>query len=94
MVASTISIEEWVAATTFVKYRKLCTLKENCSLRLNTVTYKVKMFLGQLLWITVFSYSTAVSLRFLYICQQFTAACYFSIYKLIGWDLATFNCSK
>ena len=45
MVASTISVEEWLAATTFVKYRNSAH-KENCSLRLNTVTYKVKMLLG------------------------------------------------
>ena len=45
MVASTICIEEWLAATTFVKYETLHSEK-NCSLRLNTVTYKVKMLLG------------------------------------------------
>ena len=48
MVVSTI--KEWLAATTF-EIKKLCTLKENCSLKLNTVTYKVEMFFkGQLIY--------------------------------------------
>ena len=42
------------------------TLKKNCSLRLNTVTYKEKMFLGT----TTLDHSLFfISLRFLYICQ-------------------------
>ena len=45
-----VSIEEWLAATTFVKY---CTLKK----LFPAINYKEKMFLGAttLLWITVVS---------------------------------------
>ena len=58
-----------------------------------TYTYKEKVFLrnnySTLLWITVFSYESLliISLRFLYI-SIIAAVCYFSVYKLIGWDAA------
>ena len=57
----TTSRDGWlqlVGRNYFCEIKKLCTLKNNFSLRLNTVTYNVKMFLGTttLLWITVFSY--------------------------------------
>ena len=61
-----VSIEEWLAAATFVKY---CTLKK----LFPAINYKEKMSLGTttLLSITVFSYESLliISLRFLYICQ-------------------------
>ena len=63
---NSVSIEEWLAATTFVKY---CTLKK----LFLVINYKEKMFLGTttLLWITVFSYESLLvtPLRFLYIYQ-------------------------
>ena len=68
----------------FLEIKKLCTLKKNCSLRLITVTYKKNIFLGttSLLWITVFCYETKVFVRL----SVIAAVCYFSVYKLIGWD--------
>ena len=68
LLRNNVSIEEWLTATTFTLYSE-----RNCSLRLITVTYKLKMFLGTitLIWITAFSYEALpiISLRFLYICQ-------------------------
>ena len=57
------------------------TLKKT-SLRLNTVTYKEKMFLG----------TTTLDESFLFFTKLFmhlsviAAACYFNVYKLIEWD--------
>ena len=67
LLRNSISIEEWFAATTFVKY---FTLKE----LFPAVNYKEKMFFletSTLLWITAFSYESLLimSLRFLYICK-------------------------
>ena len=66
LLRNSLSIEEWLAATTFVKY---CTLKK----LFPAINYKKKYFLGTttLLWITVFSYESLliISLRFLYICK-------------------------
>ena len=66
LVRNSVSIEEWLAATYFVKY---CTLKN----LFPAINYKEKMFLGitTLLWITVFSYESLliISLKFLCICQ-------------------------
>ena len=63
---NSVSIGEWLTATTFVKY---CTLKKLFSAIISTET----MFLGTttLRWITVFSYDSLliISLRFLYICH-------------------------
>ena len=46
-----------------------------------------------LLWITVFSYESLIiiSLRFL---SVIAAVCYFSVYKLIGWDPENIYLSK
>ena len=75
LLRNSVSIEEWLTATTFVK---CCNLK-NCSLRLIT---RKKCFLGTttLLWITVFSYESLliISLRFLYIvinCSRMLFQC-------------------
>ena len=66
LLRNNVSIEEWLAATTFVKY---CTLKKLSP----AINYKKKCFLGTttLLWITVFSYESLliISLGFFYICQ-------------------------
>ena len=66
LLRNNVSIEAWLAATTFVKY---CTLKK----LFPAINYKEKMFLGAttLLWITVVSYESLliISLRFLYICK-------------------------
>ena len=66
LLRNSVSIEAWLAATTFVKY---CTLKK----LFPAINYKEKMFLGAttLLWITVVSYESLliISLRFLYICK-------------------------
>ena len=66
LLRNSVSIEEWLAPTTSVKY---CSLK-NFSLRLIT---RKKYFLGTttLLWITVFSYESflIISLRFSYNCK-------------------------
>ena len=64
---NSVAVDEWLAATTFVKY---CTLKK----LFPAINYKKKKcFLGTttLLWITVFSYESLliISLRFLYICK-------------------------
>ena len=66
LLRNSVSIEEWLASTTFVKY---CTLKK----LFPEINYKEKCFLGTttLLWITVFSYDSLriVSLRFLCSCK-------------------------
>ena len=66
LLRNSVSIEEWLAATTFVKY---CPLKKLFA----AVNYKEKMFSETtiLLWITVFSYESLliISLRFLCISQ-------------------------
>ena len=66
LLRNNVSIEAWLAATTFVKY---CTLKK----LFPAINYKEKMFLGAttLLWITVVSYESLliISLRFLHICK-------------------------
>ena len=63
-----------------VRNRETLYSESNYSLRLNTVTYKEKMFLG----ITTLDHSlflwAAISLIFLYICC-------ISVYILIGWNL-------
>ena len=53
LLRNSVSIEEWLASTTFVKY---CTLKK----LFPEINYKEKCFLGTttLLWITVFSYES------------------------------------
>ena len=62
LLRNSVSIEEWFAATTFVKY---CTLKK----LFPVINYKEKMFFRTttLLWITVFSYESSriISQRFL-----------------------------
>ena len=63
LLRNSVSIEEWLAATTFVKYstlKKLFPAKERKKCFSGTTT---------LLWITVFSYEPLliISLRFLYI---------------------------
>ena len=66
LLRNNVSIEAWLAATTFVKY---CTLKK----LFPAINYKEKSFLGAtiLLWITVVSYESLliISLRFLHICK-------------------------
>ena len=67
LLRNSVSIEEWLVATTFVKY---CTLKK----LFPAINYKEKKcFLGTttLLWITVFSYESLlnISLRFLYVSK-------------------------
>ena len=66
LLRSSVFIEKWLAATTFVKY---CTLKK----LLPAVNYKEKCFLGTttLFWITDFSYESLliISRRFLLICK-------------------------
>ena len=66
LLRNSVSIEEWLATTTFVKYGTLKKL-------FPTINYKEKCFLGTstLLWITVFSYEPllVISLSFLYICK-------------------------
>ena len=70
LLGNSVSMEEWLAKTTFVKY---CTLKK----LFPAINYKAKCFLGTttLLWIAVFSYESLliISLRFLYICSKSTA---------------------
>ena len=70
LLKSTTSIEEWVAATSFVKSRNTV-LWKNRSMRLNIVTYKEKkFFLEQLLYFGSHSFLWAsIALRFLYICK-------------------------
>ena len=53
LLRNSVSIEEWLAATTFVK---CCTLKK----RFPAINYKEKCFLGTttLLWIAFFSYES------------------------------------
>ena len=64
--------------------------EKNCSLRLITVTYKEKYSLGNnystldhslSLWVC-FYYFTKIFVRL----SVIAAVCYFSVYKLIGWD--------
>ena len=66
LLRNSVSIEEWLAATTFVKY---CTLKK----LFPAINYKEKMIFRSKYStsITVFSYESLliISLRFLYICQ-------------------------
>ena len=66
LLRNSVSIKEWLTATTFVKYYTLKKL-------FPAINYKEKCFLGTatLLWITVFSYDSLriVSLRFLYSCK-------------------------
>ena len=67
LLRNSVSIEEWLVATTVVKY---CTLKK----LFPAINYKEKKcFLGTttLLWITVFSYESLlnISLRFLYVSK-------------------------
>ena len=63
LLKNAVSIEEWMAAT---KEKKILYSEKNCSLRLSTVTYKEKMFLGT----TTLDHSLFfISLRFLCICQ-------------------------
>ena len=66
LLRNSISFEEWLAPTTFVKYRTLKKL-------FPAINYKEKMFFrsNYLLWITVFSYESLliISIGFLYICK-------------------------
>ena len=67
LLGNSTSIEEWLAATTCVKY---CILRK----LLPAINYKVKKcFSGTttILWITDFSYESLliILLRFLYTCQ-------------------------
>ena len=66
LLRNSVSIEEWLAATTFVKYSTLRKL-------FPAINYMEKCFSGTttLLWITVFSFESLliISLRFLYICK-------------------------
>ena len=62
---------------------------KNCSLRLNTITYKQKMFLwnncstlGQSFFMSCYFTRVFVHLSVI------AAVCYFSVYKLLGWDPA------
>ena len=84
LLRNSLSIEEWLAAATFMKY---CTLK-NFSLRLTA--RKQCLAMATLLWITVFSYKSLLNilLRFFLHLSIIAAPCYFSVYKLIGWDTA------
>ena len=66
LLRNSVSIEEWLAATTFVKYFTLKKL-------FPAINYKEKYFLGTttLLWITVFSCESLliISLSFSYNCK-------------------------
>ena len=85
LLRNSVSIEEWLAATTFVKY---CTLKK----LFPAINYKEKMFFRN-------NYSTLDHSLFLWVFTYYftkifvhlsviAAVCYFSIYKLIVRDPA------
>ena len=83
LLRNSVSIDELLAATTFVKY---CTLKK----LFPAINYKEKMFfrnnystLGHSLFLWVFTYYFTKIFAYL---SVIAAVCYFSVYKLIGWD--------
>ena len=91
LLRNSVSVEEWLAGTTFLKY---CALKKICP----EVTYKEKMFLRN-------NYSTLDHSLFLWIFTYYftkifvhlsiiAAVCYFSVYKLIGSDAANIHLFK
>ena len=81
---NSVSIEDWLAAVTFMKY---CVLKK----LFPAINYKEKMFFGN-------NYSTLGHIVlmspyyfakiFVHLSVLAAAVCYFSVYKLIGWDPA------
>ena len=75
LLRKTVSSEDWMTATKETRRQK-------CSLRLNTVIYKKKMFLGTTTLDQSFLYFTKIFVHL----SVFVAACYFSVCKLIGWD--------
>ena len=85
LLRNSVSIEEWLAAITFVKY---CTLKK----LFPAINYKKKMLFrsnystlnhSRHLWVFTYYFTKA----FVHL-QVSAAGCYFSVYKLIGWDQA------
>ena len=81
LLRNSVSIEAWLAATTFVKY---CTLKK----LFPAINYKEKMFsiLDHSLSLRVFTYY--FNTVFAHLQVNAAAACYFSAYKLTGWNPA------
>ena len=78
-----------VGCNYFLERKKLCTLKKT-SLRLITVTYKETYSFRNkqstldhslLLWVCLYDF-TKIFVRL----SVIAAVCYFSVYKLIGWD--------
>ena len=85
LLRNSVSIEEWLVLTTFVKY---CALEK----LFPAIKYKKKMFfrsnyssLNHSLFLRVFTYYFTKVFVHLYVSA---AVCYFSVYKLIGWDPA------
>ena len=88
LLKNTVSIEELMAAATFMIKKTLYSEKK-CSLQLNTVSYKGKIiflrtttfgsqpFLTSYLFTKIFVHLSVI-----------TGVCYSSVYKLIGWDPA------
>ena len=73
LLRNSVSTEEWLAATTFMKY---CTLKK----LFPTINYKEKMFFS--LFLRFFTY---YFIKIFVHPSVIAAVCYFSVYKLIGW---------
>ena len=85
LLRNSVSIEEWLATTTFVKY---CILRK----LFPAINYKEKMIfrnnystLDNSIFLRVFTYCfTEVFVHM----SVIATVCYFSVYKLIGWDPA------
>ena len=88
LLKNTVSIEKWMAAASLWNKETLYPEK-NCSLRLSEVTYKEKYFFRN----NYFgSHPFLMSFNFTEIFVHLSviaAVCYFSVYKLIGWDPAS-----
>ena len=67
--------------------RKHSALKKSYSLRLNTVTYREKIFLGTTTFSQSFLLSCYFTKTFVHL-SVVAAVCYFSVYKLIGRNQA------
>ena len=83
LLRNSVSIEEWLAATTFVKH---CTLKK----LFPAINYKDKIFYRSNYF--TLDHSRVITYYFtnifVHLSAVIAAVCYFSIYKLIGWDPA------
>ena len=70
--------------------------EKNCFLRLNTVTFKEKMFFwGKLLYFGLQSFLRSCYFTKIFVHLSVIAAvCYFSVYKLTRWDPGNFYLFK